>query len=167
MSSVVDTYSIYKIVFHMLYILVIFSLLPKVISDIAELDFVHTSTLPQNPTSKISLEVFYITRKSLKMHMNTIWNHKTYISDIIMGVRCKLESKIQEIEWQKRSEENFDQRKCYGLILFLAELVAQMDKDFASDISEILLVLIVKILRRPTSDITKYICQVLKVSCNN
>lgn len=39
-----------------------------------------------------------------------------------------------------------------------------MDDSFASSISELLLEFIIKVLKKPTSDITKCICQAFKVS---
>lgn len=82
-----------------------------------------------------------------------------------MDVRCKLETRFEEAEWRQKSEEKRDQKKCNGLILFLAELVAQMDESFAFTLGEILVWFITKILQRPASNSVKYICQALKVSC--
>lgn len=81
---------------------------------------------------------------------------------IIMDVRCKLETRLQELTWHKEDER--DQRKCNGLILFLAELVAQMDESYAFIIGELLVWLISRVLLKPASNSVKYICQALKVS---
>lgn len=82
----------------------------------------------------------------------------------VMGIRCKLETRIEELDWQRRSEEERDQKKCNGLILFLAELVAQMEESYAFTLGEILVWFITRVLQRPASNSVKYICQALKVS---
>lgn len=82
-----------------------------------------------------------------------------------MDVRCKLETRFEESNWQRQSEEERDQKKCNGLILFLAELVAQMDESYAFTLGELLVWFITKVLQRPASNSVKYICQALKVSC--
>lgn len=82
----------------------------------------------------------------------------------VMDVRCRLETRFEEAEWQKQSEEERDQKKCNGLILFLAELVAQMDESYAFTLGELLVWFITKVLQRPASNSVKYICQALKVS---
>lgn len=73
---------------------------------------------------------------------------------------------MQEFMWQRASDDSYDQKKCHGLILFLAELVAQMDETFAFTLGGLLIEFITKILKRPTSNIAKYIYQALKVSCS-
>ncbi|EFN87458.1 Polyadenylate-binding protein-interacting protein 1 [Harpegnathos saltator] len=77
---------------------------------------------------------------------------------------CLVEARIQEFEWQRASDDSYDQKKCHGLILFLAELVAQMDETFAFILGGLLIEFITKILKRPSSNIVKYICQALKLS---
>jgi len=71
---------------------------------------------------------------------------------------------LLESEWLNQPEEKRDQRKCNGLILFLAELVAQMDESYAFILGELLVTFITKVLQRPASSSVKYICQALKVS---
>jgi len=79
-----------------------------------------------------------------------------------MDVRCKLETRLQELSWYDESQR--DQRKCNGLILFLSELVAQMDEPYAFFIGELLVWFISKVLLKPASNSVKHICQALKVS---
>jgi len=81
-----------------------------------------------------------------------------------VDIRCKLETRLQEPEWLNLREKNRDQRRCNGLILFLAELVAQMDESYAFSLGELLVWFITKVLQRPASNTVKYICQALKVS---
>lgn len=78
--------------------------------------------------------------------------------------RCKLETRLQEPEWLNLREKDRDQKRCNGLILFLAELVAQMDESYAFSLGELLVWFITKVLQRPASNTVKYICQALKVS---
>lgn len=78
--------------------------------------------------------------------------------------RCKWETGLLESEWLNQPEEKRDQRKCNGLILFLAELVAQMDESYAFTLGELLVGFITRVLQRPASSSVKYICQALKVS---
>jgi len=75
-----------------------------------------------------------------------------------------LEIRLLESEWLNQPEEQRDQRKCNGLILFLAELVAQMDESYAFTLGELLVLFITRVLQRPASSSVKYICQALKVS---
>ncbi|XP_029179005.1 polyadenylate-binding protein-interacting protein 1 [Nylanderia fulva] len=82
----------------------------------------------------------------------------------LLFFQCKLETRIEEHDWQRRSEEERDQKKCNGLILFLAELVAQMDESFAFILGEILVWFITMVLQRPASTSVKYICQALKLA---
>lgn len=82
----------------------------------------------------------------------------------LFDIRCLLETRLQEFEWQRATDDSYDQKKCHGLILFLAELVAQMDETFAFTLGGLLIEFITKILKKPASNIVKYICQALKVS---
>ncbi|EFN66629.1 Polyadenylate-binding protein-interacting protein 1 [Camponotus floridanus] len=82
----------------------------------------------------------------------------------LLYFQCRLETRFEENEWQKQSEEKRDQKKCNGLILFLAELVAQMDESFAFTLGEVLVWFITKVLQRPASNSVKYICQALKLA---
>lgn len=82
----------------------------------------------------------------------------------LLYFQCRLETRFEENEWQKQSEEKRDQKKCNGLILFLAELVAQMDESFAFTLGELLVWFITQVLQRPASNSVKYICQALKLA---
>lgn len=77
---------------------------------------------------------------------------------------CRMETRYEEAEWQWQSEEVRDQKKCNGLILFLAELVAQMDESYAFTLGDLLVWFITKVLQRPASNSVKYICQALKLA---
>ncbi|KYN00737.1 PREDICTED: polyadenylate-binding protein-interacting protein 1-like isoform X2 [Cyphomyrmex costatus] len=82
----------------------------------------------------------------------------------LLSFQCKWEIGLLEPEWLKQSEEQRDQRKCNGLILFLAELVAQMDESYAFNLGELLVLFITRVLQRPASSSVKYICQALKLA---
>ncbi|XP_032673811.1 uncharacterized protein LOC116845350 isoform X2 [Odontomachus brunneus] len=82
----------------------------------------------------------------------------------ILHYSCLLETRMQEFVWQRVSDDSYDQKKCHGLILFLAELVAQMDETFAFTLGGLLIEFITKILKKPTSNIAKYIYQALKLA---
>ncbi|XP_011686125.1 PREDICTED: polyadenylate-binding protein-interacting protein 1 isoform X2 [Wasmannia auropunctata] len=90
-------------------------------------------------------------------------NSKELFRDFLC-FQCKWETGILENEWLSQSGENRDQRKCNGLILFLAELVAQMDETYAFTLGEFLVSFITKVLQRPASSSVKYICQALKLA---
>lgn len=91
--------------------------------------------------------------------MNLIYLRRCY-------VRCKCETQLLEPDWLNKPEEEREARqwKCNGLILFLAELVAQMDEAYAFTLGELLVLSITIVLQRPASSSVKYICQALKVS---
>ncbi|XP_012541021.1 polyadenylate-binding protein-interacting protein 1 isoform X2 [Monomorium pharaonis] len=78
--------------------------------------------------------------------------------------QCKWEIGLLESEWLNKPEEERDQWKCNGLILFLAELVAQMDEVYAFSLGELLVSFITMVLQRPASSSVKYICQALKLA---
>ncbi|XP_012058110.1 PREDICTED: polyadenylate-binding protein-interacting protein 1-like [Atta cephalotes] len=82
----------------------------------------------------------------------------------LLCFQCKLETRLLESEWLNQPEEQRDQRKCNGLILFLAELVAQMDESYAFTLGELLVLFITRVLQRPASSSVKYICQALKLA---
>ncbi|XP_077280066.1 uncharacterized protein LOC143907273 isoform X1 [Temnothorax americanus] len=82
----------------------------------------------------------------------------------LLCFQCKWETGLLESEWLKQPEEKRDQRKCNGLILFLAELVAQMDESYAFTLGELLVSFITRVLQRPASSSVKYICQALKLA---
>lgn len=83
-----------------------------------------------------------------------------------MGNRCKSETDSQSSNWQQKEEHTEDeQKRCHGLILFLAELVVQMEHTSAFGLGDLLIHLIVTVLKRPAPNSVKNICQALKV-CN-
>ncbi|XP_070158327.1 polyadenylate-binding protein-interacting protein 1 [Polyergus mexicanus] len=94
---------------------------------------------------------------------NTLEDCKELFRDLLY-CQCRVETRFEEAEWQKQSEEERDQKKCNGLILFLAELVAQMDESYAFTLGELLVWFITKVLQRPASNSVKYICQALKLA---
>lgn len=75
---------------------------------------------------------------------------------------CKFEIIMQELEWQSPDEKR--PNKCPGLILLLAELIAQMDENFAFTLGGLLIQFITNILKKPASNVVKYICQALKLA---
>ncbi|XP_011881310.1 PREDICTED: polyadenylate-binding protein-interacting protein 1 isoform X2 [Vollenhovia emeryi] len=82
----------------------------------------------------------------------------------LLCFQCKWETGLLKSEWLNQPEDKRDQRKCNGLILFLAELVAQMDESYAFILGELLIWFITKVLQRPASSSVKYICQALKLA---
>lgn len=80
--------------------------------------------------------------------------------------RCKEEQEIQAVNWPKITEHTpDDERKCHGLIMTLAELVAQMDSTGPGSIlGKLLLELISIVLKNPGPNSAKLICQSLKVN---
>lgn len=78
---------------------------------------------------------------------------------------CKCEADNQTFNWQQseiHSEQ--DQRKCQGLILFLAELVIQMEHSTAFGLGDLLIQVIIVILKKPAPNSVKTICQALKLA---
>lgn len=86
------------------------------------------------------------------------------VHEYVMYLRCKLETLLYEPDCKNHHMEEYNQRRCNGLVLFLAELVAQMDESYAFLLGELLVQFISKILKKPGSNSVKYICQALKVS---
>lgn len=83
----------------------------------------------------------------------------------ILLTRCREETELQTLAWQqksKRSEE--EEKRCHGLILFLAELVTQMESSPASVLGKLLVELIFIVLKQPAANSAKYICQALKLA---
>ncbi|KAG7197138.1 hypothetical protein KM043_007224 [Ampulex compressa] len=82
-----------------------------------------------------------------------------------LNVLCKEEMQRQAIAWQKNNDHTDEaQRKCHGLILFLAELVAQMKDGPAFCLGELLVQLITVVLKKPAPNSVKHICQALKLA---
>ncbi|XP_063989347.1 polyadenylate-binding protein-interacting protein 1 [Diachasmimorpha longicaudata] len=79
--------------------------------------------------------------------------------------RCREENDKQSTNWPEIVEHTpDDERKCHGLMLSLAELVAQMDSHPASIIGKVLVDLISNTLKNPGPNSAKYICQSLKLA---
>ncbi|XP_015114660.1 polyadenylate-binding protein-interacting protein 1 isoform X2 [Diachasma alloeum] len=79
--------------------------------------------------------------------------------------RCRDENDNQSTNWPKIVEHTpDDERKCHGLMLSLAELVAQMDSHPASILGKVLVDLISNTLKNPGPNSAKYICQSLKLA---
>lgn len=78
---------------------------------------------------------------------------------------CKEETENQAITWQQKNEYSEEkQKKCHGLILFLAELVTQMEDISSCDLGELLIQLITTVLKNPAPNSVKHICQALKLA---
>lgn len=78
---------------------------------------------------------------------------------------CKEETESQACNWQQRNEHTEGaQKKCHGLILFLAELVTQMGDTPTLGLGELLIQLITVVLKNPASNSVKHICQALKLA---
>lgn len=78
---------------------------------------------------------------------------------------CKEETESQARDWQHRTEYTDDaQKKCHGLILFLAELVTQMEHTAHFGLGELLIELVMVVLKNPAPNSVKHICQALKLA---
>ncbi|KOC64395.1 Polyadenylate-binding protein-interacting protein 1 [Habropoda laboriosa] len=78
---------------------------------------------------------------------------------------CKNEAERQSSNWQQKEDHTEDeQKKCHGLILFLAELVTQMEHTSAFGLGDLLIQLIIVILKKPAPNSVKNICQALKLA---
>ncbi|KAL0105613.1 hypothetical protein PUN28_015839 [Cardiocondyla obscurior] len=89
-------------------------------------------------------------------------NCKKLFEDLLC-FQCKWETGLLESEWFNQPEER-NERKCNGLILFLAELVAQMDESYTFCLGELLVRFITTVLQKPAPSSVKYICQALKLA---
>ncbi|XP_034185144.1 polyadenylate-binding protein-interacting protein 1 isoform X3 [Osmia lignaria lignaria] len=80
-------------------------------------------------------------------------------------ILCKSETDSQSSNWQQKEEHTEDeQKRCHGLILFLAELVVQMEHTSAFGLGDLLINLIITVLKRPAPNSVKNICQALKLA---
>ncbi|XP_029034981.1 uncharacterized protein LOC114872190 isoform X1 [Osmia bicornis bicornis] len=80
-------------------------------------------------------------------------------------ILCKSETDGQSSNWQQKEEHTEDeQKRCHGLILFLAELVVQMEHTSAFGLGDLLINLIITVLKRPAPNSVKNICQALKLA---
>ncbi|XP_076651795.1 polyadenylate-binding protein-interacting protein 1 [Halictus rubicundus] len=78
---------------------------------------------------------------------------------------CKAETESNSSAWKDKDDHTEDeQKKCHGLILFLAELVFQMEHTTAFGLGDLLIQLIVNILKKPAPNSVMNICQALKLA---
>ncbi|XP_011304175.1 polyadenylate-binding protein-interacting protein 1 isoform X1 [Fopius arisanus] len=78
---------------------------------------------------------------------------------------CRQEKEMQMSTWPKGPEHSPEhENNCHGLMLSLAELVAQMDPHPASILGKLLVELISHILKNPGPNSAKSICQSLKLA---
>ncbi|XP_076631742.1 polyadenylate-binding protein-interacting protein 1 [Colletes latitarsis] len=83
----------------------------------------------------------------------------------ILYILCKNETESQTSNWkQKNDHTEEEQKRCHGLILFLAELVTQMEHTSAFGLGDILIQLIIITLKKPAPNSVKHICQALKLA---
>ncbi|KAK2584173.1 hypothetical protein KPH14_006602 [Odynerus spinipes] len=83
----------------------------------------------------------------------------------ILHSLCKEKIQKQASTWQKNEKHTEEeQMKCHGLILFLAELVVQLEDVLAFELGELLIKLITIVLKNPGSNSAKHICQALKLA---
>lgn len=81
--------------------------------------------------------------------------------------RCQEQSQSLSSAWQETTTHTDDEeKKCHGLILFLAELVIQMESSLATALAKLLLQLISDVLQSPAPNTAKNICQALKLAGN-
>ncbi|XP_076377694.1 polyadenylate-binding protein-interacting protein 1 isoform X2 [Megalopta genalis] len=78
---------------------------------------------------------------------------------------CKAETEGHSSAWKEKDDHTEEeQKKCHGLILFLAELVIQMEHTTTFGLGDLLIQLIVNILKKPAPNSVKNICQALKLA---
>ena len=79
--------------------------------------------------------------------------------------RCQEQTQSLSSVWQETTEHTDDEeKKCHGLILFLAELVIQMESSLAVSLGRLFVQLISTVLQSPAPNSAKNICQALKVT---
>ncbi|XP_043278537.1 polyadenylate-binding protein-interacting protein 1 isoform X2 [Venturia canescens] len=74
--------------------------------------------------------------------------------------RCREDTESETLRWQEEQNE----KTCHGLMLCLAELVAQMDQPAASVLGKLLVQVISVTLKNPGPNSAKLICQSLKLA---
>lgn len=91
-------------------------------------------------------------------------NHSTFRTTLYE--RCKEQQEVQKEDWPRLTDHTTeDEKKCHGLIMTLAELVAQMDSTGSgSALGKLLLELISITLKNPGPNSAKLICQSLKLA---
>ncbi|XP_031846436.1 polyadenylate-binding protein-interacting protein 1 isoform X2 [Nomia melanderi] len=78
---------------------------------------------------------------------------------------CKSEMENHTSNWKEKDDHTEEeQKKCHGLILFLAELVIQMEHTTTFGLGDLLIQLIINILKKPAPNSVKNICQALKLA---
>ncbi|XP_016845761.1 polyadenylate-binding protein-interacting protein 1 [Nasonia vitripennis] len=79
--------------------------------------------------------------------------------------QCKQKTEEQAETWRQVTKHTDDvEKKCHGLIFFLAELVTQMEPAPASELGKLLIRLINTVLQNPAPSSAKNICQALKLA---
>ncbi|XP_011495384.1 PREDICTED: polyadenylate-binding protein-interacting protein 1 [Ceratosolen solmsi marchali] len=79
--------------------------------------------------------------------------------------QCKQKTDEQAETWRQVTKHTDEiEKKCHGLIFFLAELVTQMESAPASELGKLLIRLINTVLQNPASSSAKNICQALKLA---
>ncbi|XP_057330629.1 polyadenylate-binding protein-interacting protein 1 isoform X1 [Microplitis mediator] len=79
--------------------------------------------------------------------------------------RCREEADTLSESWPALTAHSpEDEKKCHGLMLSLAELVAQMDPHPASILGKLLIEVISTALKNPGPNSAKFICQSLKLA---
>ncbi|XP_023244991.1 polyadenylate-binding protein-interacting protein 1 isoform X2 [Copidosoma floridanum] len=79
--------------------------------------------------------------------------------------QCKQKTEEQAETWKQITKHTDDvEKKCHGLIFFLAELVTQMEPTPASELGKLLIRLINTVLLNPAPTSAKNICQALKLA---
>ncbi|XP_012271103.1 polyadenylate-binding protein-interacting protein 1 [Orussus abietinus] len=101
-------------------------------------------------------------------HLDTVTSSNDRATSVFretLYARCHEETESQALAWVQRSEDSEEsEKKCHGLILFLAELVAQMESSSALVLGKLLIMLISVVLKRPAPNSAKHICQALKLA---
>ena len=77
-----------------------------------------------------------------------------------MFFRCREETEAETLRWQQEPNEKSNN----GMMLCLAELVAQLDQSAGSILGKLLVQFISVTLKNPQPNSAKYICQCLKVT---
>lgn len=80
--------------------------------------------------------------------------------------RCQKQVETLAIFWRKKKKDSVDgdeEKKGFEFILFLAELVTQMETKAANQLGTLLVQLIPVVLEKPSTSSVKFVCQALKV----
>ncbi|XP_058800724.1 polyadenylate-binding protein-interacting protein 1 isoform X2 [Phymastichus coffea] len=104
----------------------------------------------------------------LCVHLDTMAfdnNKRTSVFRDTLISQCTQRTEEQSESWRQNSKQTDEEEKrCHGLIFFLAELVTQMESEPASLLGKLFIQLISTVLQNPAPTSAKNICQALKLA---